>query len=51
MTVDVAHGRHRRPKRRVARILATALLVTLLIGAPAAATMDRPAAYVATEER
>ncbi len=29
----------------------TALLITLLIGVPAAATMDRPAANVATEER
>jgi len=51
MTVHVSRGRHRRPKHRLTRTLATALLITLLIGVPAAATMDRPAANVATEER
>lgn len=50
MTVKLPRGRHRRPKHRLTRTLATALLITLLIGVPAAATMDRPAAYVATKE-
>jgi hypothetical protein len=51
MIVKNSRGRHRRPKHRLTRTLATALLITLLIGAPAVAAMDRPAAYSATEER
>jgi hypothetical protein len=51
MTVNNSSGRHRHPKHRLTRALATALLITLLIGVPAAATMDRPAAYVTQEER
>jgi hypothetical protein len=51
MTVNISRGRHRRPKHRLTRTLATALLITLLIGAPAVATMNRPAAYFATKER
>lgn len=51
MTVKKRRGWHRRSKHRLTRILATALLTTLLIGVPAAATMDRPAAYVHSEER
>jgi hypothetical protein len=51
MTVTIPRGRHRRPKHRLIRTLATALLITLLIGSPTAATMDGPAAYVTTEER
>lgn len=51
MTVNNSRGRRRRPKHRLTRTLAAALLVTLLIGVPAAATVDRPTTYVATEER
>lgn len=51
MTVEISRGRHRRPKHRLTRTLATALLITLLIGTPAVVTMGRPAAYSATEER
>ena len=51
MTVNDPGGRCRRPKHRLARTLAAALLVSLLIGVPATATMDRPASYTATEER
>ena len=51
MTVKNFRGRHRRPKHRLTRALATALLITVLIGAPAVATMDRPAVYSVTEER
>lgn len=51
MPVNNLRGRHRRPEHRLTRALATALLITLLIGVPAAAPMDRPAAYVTKEER
>ncbi len=51
MTVEMPHGRHRRPKHRLIRTLATALLITLLVGAPTIAPTDRPTAYAATEER
>lgn len=51
MTVKVSRGRHRRPRHRLTRTLATALLITLLVGAPAVATVDRAAGHFATEER
>lgn len=51
MTVNKLRGRHRRPKRSLTRTLATALLITLLIDAPAVAAMDRPAAHSITRER
>lgn len=51
MIVKKTRGRHRRPKHCLTRTLAAAILITLLIGTPAVATMDRPAAYSVTEER
>lgn len=51
MRVKTSRGQHRRAKHRLTRTLAAALLVSLLIGVPATATMDRPASYTATEER
>lgn len=51
MTVNDPGGRCRRPKHRLARTLAAALLITLLIGVPAAATTDRPTTCAVTEER
>ena len=51
MTVKNPKGRHRRPKHRLTRTLATVLLITLLIGAPTVATRETPAAYSATQER
>lgn len=52
MTVNESRGRHRRPKHRLTRALATVLLITLLISAPAAAavSLDRPTAYSITQE-
>lgn len=51
MNIYAARRWHCHPKHRLTRTLATALLITLLIGAPAVATMDRPVAYFATKER
>lgn len=52
MNIYDGRGRHRRPKRRFTRALATVLLIGLLAGAPAAAIappVDRPAAYTVRE--
>lgn len=51
MSVQNSPAQHRRLKHRLTRALAAALLITLLIGVPAAAAVDRPATYVVTEER
>lgn len=55
MTVNNARGRHRRPKRRLARTMAAALLIVLLTGVPASvstpAGIDQPAARTTIEER
>ncbi|HTJ67907.1 MAG TPA: hypothetical protein VL551_10290 [Actinospica sp.] len=50
MTVKISRGRHRRPKHRITRSLAAALLITLLVGTSALVPMHRPT-YSVTEER
>lgn len=55
MTVLIGVRRHRLPKRRFARTLATVMLVVLLASVPIAPTIappaDRPAGYSTIEER
>jgi len=51
MKVFKASGRHRRPKGQLPRTIATALLITLLLGAPAITSMDRPAVGITAKER
>lgn len=51
MKVFKDSGRHRRPKGRLPRTIATALLITLLLGAPTITSIDRPAVCIAAKER
>ena len=55
MIVQIPRGRHRRPKRRLAHVVAAALLVVLLTAVPAsptrAACAERPAVHTTVGER